>query len=152
MTLADVYLICFIVGFGLTVIATLSGTHHVHLPGLHGHTLHMHGLKHGSVFSFGNLAAFLTWFGGVGYLITRFSGIWLWFVFFIAISAGLVGGAIVFWISVRLMAQEHPMDSADYDMIGVYGCLTSSIRDGGIGEMSFSQQGLRRSAPARSED
>jgi hypothetical protein len=37
-------------------------------------------------------------------------------------------------------------------MVGVYGQLTSPIREGGTGEISFSQEGVRRGAPARSED
>jgi hypothetical protein len=102
--------------------------------------------------SFGNVAAFLTWFGGVGYLLTRFSGVWLWFAFLLAILGGIAGGAIIFWVSMKLMSQERPLDAADYEMVGVFGQLTSGIREGGVGELSFSQEGVRRSAPARSED
>ena len=146
MTLADIYLFCFVVGFGLTVLAAFSGGHHVHLPGAH----HMH-RGAGSVLSFGNIAAFLTWFGGAGYLLTRFSGIWLWFVFLLALIGGVLGGAIIFWISYQLMSRERPLDPADYEMVGVLGQLTSPIREGGVGEISFSQEGVRRSAPARSD-
>jgi membrane protein implicated in regulation of membrane protease activity len=147
MTLADLYLFCFLVGFGLTVVAVFTGTHHVHVPGFH----HVHS-AHGSLFSFGNIAAFLTWFGGVGYLLTRFSGVWLWLSFTLALVGGVLGGAIIFSISMRLMAQERPLDPADYEMVGVFGQLTSAIRDGGVGEMCYSQEGFRRSAAARSED
>src|SRR5438445_1599621 len=99
MSLADMYFICFLVGFGFTVLAALSWTHYVHLPGVHhGH----HASPHGSVLSFGNVAAFLTWFGGAGYLLTRFSGIWLWFAFLLAVVAGILGGVIVFAISLKL--------------------------------------------------
>lgn len=148
MTLADIYLFCFLVGFGLSVLAVVSGTHHVHLPGVH----HGHVSAHGSIFSFGNMAAFLTWFGGVGYLFTRFSAIWLWFTFLLAIGGGLLGGAVIFWMSLRLMSHERPLNSADYEMVGVLGTLSSAIREGGVGELSFSQEGARRSAPARSDD
>lgn len=149
MTLADIYLFCFLVGFGLTVVAALSGTHHLHLPG--GHHI-SRGTGHGSIFSFGNIAAFLTWFGGVGYLLTRFSGVWLWLVFFLAIVGGILGGAVIFWISLGLISKERPLDPADYEMIGVLGSLTSGIRPGGVGELCFSQEGVRRSTPARSDD
>jgi len=148
MTLSDIYLFCFLVGFGLTVVAAVSGTHHVHLHGTHVHR----GSSSGSVFNFGNIAAFLTWFGGVGYLLTRFSGVWLWVVFLLAIVGGILGGAIIFWISMKLMSRERALDAADYEMVGVLGSLTSGIRAGGVGEMSFSQEGSRRSAPARSDD
>jgi membrane protein implicated in regulation of membrane protease activity len=149
MTFADVYLFCFLVGFGLTILALLSGAHHVHVhvPGFH----HTHA-AHGSLLSFGNIAAFLTWFGGVGYLLTRFSAIWLWLAFALAIAGGVLGGAIIFSISMKLMAQERPLDPADYEMVGVFGELTSAIRAGGVGELSYSQEGFRRSAAAKSED
>jgi membrane protein implicated in regulation of membrane protease activity len=163
MTVADIYLICFIVGFATTVVAALSGTHHFHLPGFdhfhlpgfdHGHAWHGHHTGgHASVLSFGNLAAFLTWFGGVGYLLTQFSGMWLWLAFMLAIVGGLLGGAVIFWVSIKLLADDKHLDSADYEMVGVLGQLTSGIREGGgIGEMSFSQDGARRSAPARSDN
>jgi len=153
MTVADIYLICFIVGFATTVIAALSGTHHFHLPGFHGHGVHIHhGHGFGSVFSFGNLAAFLTWFGGVGYLLTRFSTVWFLFAFMLAIVAGVLGGAIIFLFSMKLLSYERPLNPVDFEMVGVLGHLTSAIREGGIGEISFSQTGTRRSAPARSDD
>jgi membrane protein implicated in regulation of membrane protease activity len=146
MTLADIYLICFLVGFGLSMVSALSGSFH------HGHLGSGHGGGYRALFGFANMAAFLAWFGGAGYLLTRFSGIWLWFAFLLAIGGGIVGGAIVFWISLKLMAQERPLDPADYEMVGVLGQLTSAIRQGGIGEVGFSQNGSRRSAPARSDD
>ena len=43
-------------------------------------------------------------------------------------------------------------EAADYDMIGVLGKLSSAIREGGTGEMLFSQEGVRRSAAARTDD
>ena len=51
-----------------------------------------------------------------------------------------------------LLAHDKSLDAADYDMIGVLGHLSSAIREQGTGEMSFSQEGIRRSAPARTED
>jgi membrane protein implicated in regulation of membrane protease activity len=161
MTWADFYLICFIVGFALSVISFLGGF--LHVPGLHhghGHHVHVgHGHAHGhtatsvSPFNFFTFAAFLTWFGGAGYLLTRFSSLWLSFGFVIAVAGGLVGSSIVFlFLAKVLIANDEPMNAADYDMIGVLGHLTSAIRGGGTGEMSFSQEGSRRSAPARSED
>src|SRR5262249_61507161 len=87
---ADVYLICFIVGFGLSLISAFGGF--VHMPhGHHGHVHigHAHGHGHGtgtdiSPFNFSTITAFLAWFGGVGYLLTKFSGIWLWLAFWLA--------------------------------------------------------------------
>jgi len=159
MTWADVYLICFIVGFGLSLISAFGGF--VHMPhGHHGHVHigHAHGHGHGtgadiSPFNFSTITAFLAWFGGVGYLLTKFSGIWLWLAFVLAIASGLIGASLVFMFLVKvLLVHDQALNAADYDMVGVLGHLTSSIRQGGTGEMSFSQAGVRRSSAARSED
>ncbi len=157
MTWVDLYLICFIVGFALSLISAFGGF--IHMP--HGHHTHVHvGHAHGgahaadvSPFNFSTITAFLAWFGGVGYLLTKFSGLWLWLAFLLAVTGGVIGATLVFLFLVKvLLAHEKPMNTADYDMIGVLGKLSSAIREGGIGEMSFSQQGARRSAAARSED
>jgi hypothetical protein len=157
MTWADVYLICFIVGFGLSLISAFGGF--VHMP--HGHHGHVHiGHAHGhgtgadiSPFNFSTITAFLAWFGGVGYLLTKFSGIWLWLAFVLAIAGGFIGASLVFLFLVKvLLVHDQPLNAADYDMVGVLGHLTSSIRQGGTGEMSFSQAGVRRSSAARTED
>jgi hypothetical protein len=157
MTWADVYLICFIVGFGLSLISAFGGF--VHMP--HGHHGHVHiGHAHGhgtgadiSPFNFSTITAFLAWFGGVGYLLTKFSGIWLWLAFVLAIAGGFIGASLVFLFLVKvLLVHDQPLNAADYDMVGVLGHLTSSIRQGGTGEMSFSQAGIRRSSAARTED
>jgi membrane protein implicated in regulation of membrane protease activity len=158
MTWADLYLICFIVGFTLSLISAFGGF--VHLPhGGHGHVHigHTHGHGHAgeiSWFNFSTITAFLAWFGGIGYLLTRFSGVWLWLAFLLAIVAGLMGASLVFLFLVKvLLVHDKPLDAQDYEMIGVLGQLSSGIRDaGGIGEMSFSQAGMRRSAAAKSED
>jgi hypothetical protein len=156
MTWADFYLVCFIVGFVLSLISALGGF--IHIP--HGHHGHVHfGHGHGnagagvSPFNFSTITAFLAWFGGVGYLLTRFSGLWLGLAFLIAVAGGVFGASIVFLFLVKvLLVNDKPLDAADYDMIGVLGQLTSAIREGGTGEMTFSQAGSRRSAPARSDD
>jgi membrane protein implicated in regulation of membrane protease activity len=164
MTWADFYLVCFLVGFGLSALALLAGTGHLnlHLPHMHlPNGLHLpHGghMPQGSAgqlpwFNFGTLAAFLAWFGGVGYLLERYS--MLWFVTALALSTvtGLAAAAGVFWFLAKvLFAHEAPLDPADYDMIGVLGKLSIPIRDGGTGELIYSQEGTRRVAGARSED
>jgi hypothetical protein len=43
------------------------------------------------------------------------------------------------------------MDPADYEMVGVLGRISSSIRVGGTGELIYSQAGTRRVCGARSE-
>ncbi len=101
----------------------------------------------------GTLSAFLLWFGAAGYLITRFES-W-WFVWGLLLSGvlGLIGASVVFYFIAKvLMRGDIPLDPADYDMIGVLGRVTCHVREGGTGEMTFSQQGQRSAAPIRSED
>src|SRR5436853_1967023 len=152
------YLICFVVGFAFSVISFLSGTlnSHVHLPkhlhfgaGHHGAAHgagHSHGAKGGVKgvhFSFINpmtFAAFLTWFGGAGYLLVHLRHIWVYAGLALASLAGLVAATLVFWFVAKvLMAHEHEhvLDPLDYDMIGVLGYVSSTIRSGGTGEMIF---------------
>jgi hypothetical protein len=44
------------------------------------------------------------------------------------------------------------MNPDDYDVVGLIGTVTSSIRAGGTGEVLFQQAGARRVVGARSED
>jgi membrane protein implicated in regulation of membrane protease activity len=120
-----------------------------HAPGAH------QAARSGSVspFNFVTLTAFLAWFGGTGYLLTRFSSVWLGLGLLISVASGLVGGGIIFlFLSKVLMSDEENMDPADYEMVGVLGRLCVSIRDGGTGEIMYSQAGTRRVCGARSED
>lgn len=176
MTWADFYLICFAVGFCFSLPSFLAGglRWHLHLPHLaHGHVapqVASHGAPtashapagqaaaHGhstqvSPFNFVTLAAFLAWFGGAGYLLTRFSRVWFVTGLSMAVGSGLVGGAIVFlFLSRVLISQEEIMDPADYEMTGVLGRVSVSIRASGTGEIIYSQAGTRRTCGARGED
>ena len=106
-----------------------------------------------SPFNFVTLTAFLAWFGGTGYLLTRYSALWVGFGLLASILSGLVGGGIVFlFLSKVLISAEENMDPADYEMVGVLGRISSSIREGGTGEIVYTQMGTRRVCGARSED
>jgi hypothetical protein len=106
-----------------------------------------------SPFNFVTLTAFLAWFGGTGYLLMRFSAIWVGFGLLLSVMSGLVGGGIIFlFLSRVLISGEENMDPADYEMVGVLGKLCVSIREGGTGELLYSQMGTRRVCGARSED
>jgi hypothetical protein len=105
-----------------------------------------------SPFNFVTLTAFLAWFGGTGYLLTRYSSLWFVIGLGIALVSGLVGGSIVFlFLSKVLTSEEEDMDPADYEMVGVLGRMSISIREGGTGELIYSQAGTRRVCGARSE-
>lgn len=171
------YLVCFVVGFSFTVLSFLSGTlhFHFHLPGqVHtpgvghgaGHGVgqgggsargSVHGPGHGSGahFPFFNpmtLAAFLTWFGGAGYLLVRLRHFWVFAGLFLATVAGLAGASIVFWFVAKvLMANERDLNPLDYEMVGVLGRVSVSIRSEGTGEIIFAQEGIRKTCAARSE-
>ena len=43
------------------------------------------------------------------------------------------------------------MTAADTDIVGILGVVTGTVREDGVGEIQFSQSGVRRFAPARSE-
>jgi len=154
MSWAEFYLYCFLVGFGLTVVALLVGSPHLHLPHAHLHLPHAHGAGgQAPWFNFGTLAAFLAWFGGTGYLMERYGHVWFLLALGVSLLSGLAGAAIVFWFLARvLMRREAALDPADYDMVGVLGRLSISIRPGGTGEIIYSQEGTRHVAGARSEE
>jgi hypothetical protein len=188
MTWADFYLICFALGFCLSVFSFVFGgsrTGRLHLPHFHGHAggAHLpaagvpaaHGLVttgHATVagatsaastrtqqasgvspFNFVTLTAFLAWFGGTGYLLTRYSGLWVGFGLLASVTSGLVGGSIVFlFLSKVLISDDENMDPADYEMVGVLGRVSSSIREGGTGEIIYTQMGTRRVCGARGDD
>jgi membrane protein implicated in regulation of membrane protease activity len=160
MTWANFYLICFLLGFALSLLS-LVGSLHLHLPhfdfhiGGDAHAPHTDGGHTGetSRINFGTVAAFLAWFGGTGYVLARFSSFWSLLALGLACASGLVGAAIVFFFLAKvLIRKDEELNPADYDMIGVLGTVTSNIRPSGTGEMIFSQAGTRRAAPARSED
>lgn len=161
MTWADFYLICFVLGFFLSVLSLL-GSLHVHIPHFHfdfgGHHAHLPHAGAGHVseaahVNIGTVAAFLAWFGGTGYVLARFSGFWFVVALGAAVAAGFAGAAIVFYFLAKvLIRRDEELDPADYNMIGVLGTLSSGIRTEGIGEIIFSQAGFRRASPARSEN
>jgi hypothetical protein len=100
-----------------------------------------------------SIAAFLAWFGGTGYLLTRFSAVWVGMGLLLSVVAGLIGGGIIFlFLSKVLISDEECLDPADFEMVGVLGKLSVPIREGGTGELIYSQMGTRRVCGARSEN
>ena len=162
MTWETFYATCFVVGLLLSVFSFLAGALHLHLPRgmhVHGGGVHAHGsgsVRHGargaSFFNFGTITAFMAWFGGTGLLLTRHSSIWVLLALTLSTISGLAGASIVFWFMFKvLLSDEKCLDPADYSMIGVLGRVSSTVREDGVGEMIFSQEGVRCAASIRSE-
>lgn len=168
MTFQLFYLICFVLGLSLTILAALGAFTHLHFGHFHfGHAHIGHGVHFGhaahAVHAAGKsgigpingftIAAFLCWFGGCGYLLARYGSFVGAFVLLLAVAAGFLGGALIFWFLTHvLLAHEHALTAAETEMSGVLGMVSSVIRPDGIGEILFSQNGARRFAPARSEE
>jgi membrane protein implicated in regulation of membrane protease activity len=163
MNWSDFYLVCFLVGFGLSALALMAGSVHLHIPHLNlQHGIHVpHPAQSGagprgaglSWFNFGTIAAFLAWFGGTGYLLERYYHVWVVAALGVATLSGIGAASVVFWFLAKvLMAREAALDPADYEMVGVLGRLSIPIRAGGTGELVYSQEGTRRVSGARSED
>jgi membrane protein implicated in regulation of membrane protease activity len=158
------YLTCFLVGVTLSLVAFVGGS--VHIPHVHFHLPHSHGVPHVGAghaavghgpempyINFGTITAFLAWFGGTGYLLTRHSSLLATVIILLSILAGLIASSIVFWFIVRfLLTHDRALDPADYEMVGVLGRVISSIREGGTGEIIFSRNGTRETSGARSDD
>jgi hypothetical protein len=180
MTWADFYLICFASGFAFSVLSFFLGAAHwhIHLPHFpHGQA----GVPHTAVgrapaaggkvvppavgaaaahlpaqqipaFNFFTLTAFLTWFGGTGYLLTRYSTLWVVTGLAFALVSGLMGAGIMFFfLNKVLMSPEENLDPADYELVGTLGRISVPIRDGGTGEIIYTQAGTRRACGARAE-
>lgn len=169
--MTTLYLICFVLGFSLTVLSALGAFTHLHIGHVHG----SHGIGHGLARGAGHahisgagargisksgvgplngftLAAFLCWFGGCGYLLERAGVLAGSIVLLLAALTGLAGAALLFWFLARvLLPHERELTAADTSTVGALGSVTAPIRKGGIGEIHFSQNGARCFAPARSD-
>ena len=155
MTGADFYLICFALGVAFSVLSFVLGGHHWHLPfHIHpGHDTSHHGGHASSFLNPLTVAAFLAWFGGTGYLLTRFSALWFVSGFGLSAFAGLLGASIIFWFLNKVLTQQEAiLDPADFEMIGVLGRVSVPVREGGTGELIYSQAGTRRSCGVRAEN
>jgi hypothetical protein len=171
MNITDVFLGCFVFGILWSLASVLLGGFHFgHHAAGHGSHLHIHS-SHGSHNSAGTrsapgvhggwvehflslhtIAIFLAWTGGCGYLMMRHTRFGIWLVLLISSVVGLVGGAVLAFVLRFLHGREFAMDAADYDMVGVLGRISSPIRQGGgTGEMTFTRDGGRQLACARSE-
>jgi membrane protein implicated in regulation of membrane protease activity len=176
MTWSDFYLLCFIVGFTLSVLSFLGGAAHIHLPtrlhlpfhgghhasgmtgrGMAGRGLSGHGTAHVrgglSWFNAMTIMTFLAWFGGIGYILSTHSRLVAMVALSIAIVAGFFAASVVFKFMARIVkVSDAQMLDWDYRIEGTVGTISSPVREDGTGEMIFEQRGVRKSVGARSED
>lgn len=157
------YLICFTLGLGLTLISALGVFSHLHIGHVHLHLGHGHGHAHAAGAKGGGkagvspingftLAAFLCWFGGCGYLLTRGADFAFFTVLLLSLVTGFAGGSVLFWFLAKvLLPHEKELTAEETATEGVLGVVTGVIREGGTGEIQFTQNGSRRFAAARSD-
>lgn len=131
----SVFLVCFLVGLGLTAVSFLLGaTHGAHsLDGGHGgHGADLHGGHAGHTGNAANgahgdgshgngdgahtgvrlgflntmaITAFLTWFGGIGYILTRFPAVAAPLTVLGAAAGGVIGAAGINYFLHHILAR-----------------------------------------------
>jgi membrane protein implicated in regulation of membrane protease activity len=97
------------------------------------------------------ILAFITWFGGVSYLLRNSVGLWAILSIPVGVAAGLVAAYIVFRLLRKLQSGERVLTAEDTRIEGVIGKVSSSIREGGTGEVIYEQRGIRQVSAARSQ-
>ena len=150
MTWESFYLTCFLAGLLLTVVAFVFGGHlHLHVP-FH---IHVGSLHLPAPFNATSVVIFVTWFGATGYLVTHYNSSAAGIALLASTAVGLIGGALMYVYLVRVLSmREEPLLDSDFDMTGILGRISIQIREGGTGELIYSQEGTRRSCGARSDD
>ncbi len=154
------YLICFVLGLTLSLLAVFGGLGRIHFGHLHVHghagiraAGHHAGSSSISAINGFTLPAFLGWFGGAGYLLRNYSTVPTMLVLLLAIGSGLIGAGIIYSVLFKLLLpRERILSAEETRMDGVVGRVSDEIRGGGgIGEILFSQTGALRGSAARSE-
>lgn len=153
----SLYLVCFVLGVVLSLLAAFSGLGRIHFGHFQPHATHVpvrSGHLHLPAFNGFTLAAFLCWFGGAGYLLDRYSSLIGPFVMLAAALAGALGACFFYVLIFKVvLPRERVLSPDDTRMEGTLARVSDEVRaPAGIGEILFSQAGTRRSAPARSED
>jgi membrane protein implicated in regulation of membrane protease activity len=146
-------------GGGTPANGVNGGAGGAHGTGTHGttggHTAHHagSGVAHFPFINPMTFAAFLTWFGGTGYLLVHLRHIWIFAGLALSSAAGLAAASVVFlFVAKVLMKHDKDLDPVDYEMVGVLGRVSVTVRPGGTGEIIFDQEGVRKPCAARSEN
>jgi len=94
--------------------------------------------------------AFVSWFGGVSYLLRNGFGWWGAISMLFGVLFGLLAAYVVFKALRKLQSGERVLRSEDFRIEGVIARVSSSIRQGGTGEIIYEQRGVRQVSAARS--
>jgi membrane protein implicated in regulation of membrane protease activity len=159
--LSTLFVICFLVGVGVSAVSLFASFLHLHHGGIRFHFHHHAGggshslLKNaseffGSLFNLAAITMFLAWFGGVGLLLEERTRLATALVVVLAAVAGVTGAAAIIRIVQAMRRQEHPLQPIQ--LVGTVGKLTIPIREGGTGEIVYTIDGKRRCSGARSDE
>ncbi|MCX7719109.1 MAG: hypothetical protein N2111_12010 [Candidatus Sumerlaeaceae bacterium] len=167
--LSNIFLGCFLVGLILTLISLLFGFDHshdgVHWGGDHGADLggdagtaghaagHGAGADGASFFSYQGMLMFLTWFGGIGYILNRHASGMVLVVVLGALAGGFAGAlAVFYYLNKFIRLGTKRMRKSDYYLPGTLARVTSAVRLGEAGEITYVQGGTRKTCAARSDE
>lgn len=138
----------FFFGLMFTAASFLLGVIDIGMDAGHGH-----GGDHGghSILNVGVILTFITWLGGVGYLARHYLNVAGAVSVLIGLAAAVLAGYAIHRLLRYVRAHENVMKPEDYRLPGQIARVTSSIREGGTGEIVYEQQGRRQVAAARAE-
>lgn len=166
--MTTVFLACFFTGFGLAILAFISGLDKVTFFDrmLHGHHIGLHHTHHGgavhkpavrarrgsaiSSLNMAALTAFLAWFGGAGMALQQATKLPVAIVTALASVSGYVGAHLINRFMRALVRSER--NAMPMTWAGTIAKVTMPIRAGdGTGEIVFLHDGTRQVAGARSD-
>jgi flotillin len=144
------YLVCFVLGLVLSLLAALSGLGDLHIGHFHFGHAHLHGHAHSSPQSHISalngftLPAFLCWFGGAGYLLHNYSPFITSVVLLLATLSGLFGAGILYLLLFKfLIPHERVLSPEDTRMEGVLAYVSGELSKMGLEVVSFTIREVR---------
>lgn len=150
--MTTLFVVCFLVGLGLSVVSFASGSHHINVLDhiFHGHHLHAPKSRASSL-NLAAITAFLVWFGGGGLLLEKIDDWRMPLIVATAVVIGLLGASLI--NKSMSMLIRHETVAEPLTMVGKIARTTIPIRAAeGTGEIVFTHQGTRHVAGARSDN
>ena len=151
-TLDAILLGSFLFGLVFSTLTLIIGAADVGVGHVaHGHDAVGHDADHVAPLSVATILAFLTWFGGAGYFFRNGVSWPVWGSLLGGAAMGLAGGILIHRLLSVIRHGESVIDPTKERIIGSLGRVTSSIREGGTGEITYELRGTRQASAARSE-